>query len=308
MQHEVPSPHDSRPCPPVTPKPKRTKEKTNPLDATTSTPSRASAHASATAKSAPGKGFTWDKHHEWVKEYFPDKVFWGLNPMKLVHGVWGPPASTSESTPFPRRNYMVPAKTYKLDATHEQAFIDACNELQSYPPLVGLFDDLVVQVCGLNGHDGYVPRPYTGTFRIHDKPHVSWITKERMDIMYSSVVQRKGATTDLESAFIEVKKEKVEETQETQVPAEEAQEGKAQEEKAQEEKAQEEKVQEEKAQEEKVQVGKAKTKTKMKTKTKTKARGGKLSHAETGPNDQSANDSDMRTGHWRLSRCSRRRH
>lgn len=31
MQHEVPSPHDSRPRPPVTSKPKHTKEKTNPL-------------------------------------------------------------------------------------------------------------------------------------------------------------------------------------------------------------------------------------------------------------------------------------
>ncbi|KAI0733639.1 hypothetical protein C8Q72DRAFT_881195 [Fomitopsis betulina] len=88
-----------------------------------------------------------------------------------------------------------------------------------------MLNDVVRQLCGVKTDPGYVKRPYTGVFYLHDIIHFHGVTNERMDLVYSTVERRKGVTADFESAFVEVKKEDRDSK---------AQKGKAQEEKAQE--------------------------------------------------------------------------
>ncbi|KAH9918844.1 uncharacterized protein B0H18DRAFT_660297 [Fomitopsis serialis] len=174
-----------------------------------STPTQPSAHS---AISRGEDGIKWQRHEDWVKQHFRDKIVWNFDPAKFIQAVWkfGPEdVPPKRFTNAGKRNES--SASPSVDKAFSKCYILKRSERDCYEPLAEIANGLLTQMYGPKGHRQRVRRAYPAQFKKRDTKYEGGYTGEKVDMSFSTVDLTRGKWPrwDFEAAFLEVKKTKV---------------------------------------------------------------------------------------------------
>ncbi|KAH9920064.1 uncharacterized protein B0H18DRAFT_1025751 [Fomitopsis serialis] len=173
-----------------------------------STPAQPSAHSVLSRED----GIKMQRHDDWVKKHFRDKIVWNFDPAKFIQAVWGfgpddVPTRWCSNTGRRSRN----SAPLSFDEAPKRVYILERWERECYEPLAQIANGLLDQMYGPKSSQRRERRALPAQFEKRDTKYEGAYTEEKVDMSFSTVALTPGKWPqwDFEAAFLEVKKTKI---------------------------------------------------------------------------------------------------